>query len=308
MKVESMRRLPPLKALPAFEIAASRGSIGAAAQELHLTHSAVSRQIKSIEEYLGVSLFRRLNRRIELTPAGAAFLPSVRKTMQLLEASAAQIGGQTMQGPLIVSCLATFMMRWLIPRLYAFSAAHPGIDVRLAASHAPARFAADGIDIAIRIGRPPWPRRVAAHRMFSDRIGPVLAPTLQKRHRLTRPSDLKKAVLLHTDTRPQAWSDWLRLTGTRGLEAASGPRFEHTYFLLEAAASGLGVAIASLPLVKEDLAGGRLVAPLGFVRSPGSYYLLYPKSTPNAARIAAFAAWIMAEAEAESAFLPTASG
>lgn len=299
-----MRRLPPLKALPAFELAASRGSIGAAAQELHLTHSAVSRQIKSIEDYLGVSLFRRLNRRIELTPAGAAFLPSVRKTMQLLEASAARVAAQTTQGPLIVSCLATFMMRWLIPRLYAFSAAHPGIEVRLAASHAPARFAVEGIDIAIRIGRPPWPRRVAAHRMFPDRIGPVLAPALQKRHRLTRPSDLRKLVLLHTDTRPQAWSDWLRLTATHGLEAASGTRFEHTYFLLEAAASGLGVAIGSLPLVKEDLASGRLVAPLGFVTSPGSYYLLYPKSSPNSGRIAAFATWIMAEAEAERVSLP----
>jgi DNA-binding transcriptional LysR family regulator len=291
-----MRRLPPLKALPAFEIAATRGSIGAAAEELHLTHGAVSRQIKSIEDYLGVPLFRRLNRRIELTAAGTAFLPSVRKTLQLLEAATAQVAARSAQGPLIVSCLATFMMRWLIPRLYAFSAAHPGIDVRLSASHAPVKLGEDGIDVAIRIGRPPWPRRVAAHPLFPDRMGPVLAPALLERHRLTRPSDLRKLELLHTETRPQAWPDWMRLSGTGGIDPAGGRRFEHTYFLLEAAASGLGVAIASFPLVKEDLASARLVAPFGFVTGEGAYCLLHARTTPASARIAAFRAWILAEA------------
>jgi DNA-binding transcriptional LysR family regulator len=295
-----MRRLPPLKALPAFELAATRGSIGAAAEELHLTHGAVSRQIKSIEDHLGVALFRRLNRRIELTPAGAAFLPAVRKTLQLLEASASRVAAPSEQGPLIISCLATFMMRWLIPKLYAFNAAHPGIEVRLSASHAPPRFAEDGIDLAIRIGRPPWLRRIAAHRMFPDRIGPVLAPALLKRHRLTRPFDLRRLPLLHAATRPDAWADWLHLTGTPRIVAVDGPRFEHTYFLLEAAASGLGVAIGSYPLVQEDIARGRLAAPFGFVESPSSYYLLHPRSTPNARRIAALTRWIMAEAEGAS--------
>jgi DNA-binding transcriptional LysR family regulator len=286
-----------LKALPAFEIVASRASTSAAAEELHLTHGAVSRQIKSIEDYLGVLLFRRLNRRIELTPAGAAFLPPVRRTLQLLEAAAAQVTAQTAQSPLVVSCLATFMMRWLIPRLYAFSSGHPGIAVRLSASHAPVRFAEEGVDVAIRVGKPPWPRRVAAHRMFPDYIGPVLAPSLHARCPLTRPADLRSMILMLADTRPQAWSDWARLTGTRGIEAADGPRYEHTYFLLEAAASGLGVAIGSYALVKDDLAGGRLVAPLGFTASASSYYLLHPKSTPSAKRIAAFTAWILTEAQ-----------
>ncbi len=104
-------------------------------------------------------------------------------------------------------------------------------------------------------------------------------------------------VLLHTETRLEAWPDWLQLTGTQRIGAIDGPRFEHTYFLLEAAASGLGVAIGSYPLVQEDLARGRLAAPFGFVESPGSYYLLHPKSTPNAHRIAAFTAWIMAETQ-----------
>jgi DNA-binding transcriptional LysR family regulator len=137
-----------------------------------------------------------------------------------------------------VSCLATFIMRWLIPRLYTFGSAHPGIEVRLFASHAPVRFADEGIDVAIRIGKPPWPRRISAHRMFPGEIGPVLAPALKARHRLARPSNLRRLALLRTDTRPQAWSEWLRLTGRRDIAAADGPRYEHTYFLLEAAASG----------------------------------------------------------------------
>src|SRR5262245_56188931 len=185
----------------------------------------------------------------------------------------------------MVSCVATFMMRWLIPRLYAFSSAHPGIEVRLSAAHGPVRFAEDGVDVAIRIGKPPWPRRVSAHRLLPDWMGPVVAPELQRRHRLARPSDLRKVALLHSETRPAAWPDWLRLTGMQGVDAARGLRFEHTYFLLEAAASGLGVAIGSYPMVKDDLASGRLVAPFGLVASPSSYYLLHPKSTPSAAKI-----------------------
>jgi LysR family transcriptional regulator, glycine cleavage system transcriptional activator len=295
-----MRRLPPLKALPAFELAASRASITAAAQELHLTHGAVSRQIKSLEDYLGVALFRRFNRRIELTAAGAAFLPTVRQAMQVLEASAVEVAAQTRQGPLVVSCLATFMMRWLIPRLYAFSSAHPHIDVRLAASHAPVAFANDGIDVAIRLGKPPWPRGITAHRILADRIGPVLAPALRESRRLRRPADLRRLTLLHTETRSQAWRDWLRLTHTRGIDGSAGQRFEHTYFLLEAAASGLGVAMASYPLVQQDLDSGRLVAPFGFVASGSSYYLLHPNRVPSMAKTAAFRAWIMAQAETRS--------
>jgi LysR family glycine cleavage system transcriptional activator len=290
-----MRRLPPLKALPAFELAAGRASISAAAQELRLTHGAVSRQIKSLEDYLGVPLFRRFNRRIELTPAGTAFLPSVRQAMQLVEASATEVAARTRQGPLLVSCLATFMMRWLIPRLYGFGSRHPDIEVRLAASHAPVRFADDGIDVAIRLGKAPWPRNIAAHPFLADRMGPVLSPALLARHRIERPADLRRVALLHTETRPDAWPDWLRLMNTRDVDATAGPRFEHTYFLLEAAASGLGIAVGSQPLVQQDLDSGRLVAPFGFVASGNAYCLLHPKKGPNLAKIAAFRSWIVTE-------------
>jgi DNA-binding transcriptional LysR family regulator len=293
-----MRRLPPLKTLPAFEIAADRLSLSAAAEELHLTHGAISRQIKALEQHLGVQLFRRFNRRIELTPAGAALLPAVRQAMQLLEASASDVAAQTRRGPLVVSCLATFMMRWLIPRLYAFSAAHPGIEVRLSASHAPVDFAAGGMDLAIRLGKPPWPREVTARPFLADRMGPVLTPALLQFHRIRRPQDLARLDLLHTETRPAAWSQWLAIVsaGDADVDAGRGPRFEHTYFLLEAAASGLGAAIGSYPLVEQDLESGRLVAPFGFVPSGSSYHLLSPRMAPSRAKIAAFAKWLVAAA------------
>jgi len=295
-----MRRLPPLKALPAFEIAAARSSFSAAAAELHLTHGAISRQIKALEDHLGVPLFRRLNRRIELTAAGAALLPPVRQAMDVLEKSASQLAGEAKKGPLVVSCLATFMMRWLIPRLYAFGAANPSIELRLSASHAPVKFTADGIDVAIRLGKPPWPRGVAAYPLLPDRIGPVLSPGLLGNARIRRPADLRRLTLLHTETRPLAWSDWLHLAGGSGLDGSAGPRFEHTYFLLEAAASGLGVAIASYPLVRHELEAGRLVAPLGFLPSGNSYCLLHARKPPNPAKIAAFRAWMMAETRTAS--------
>lgn len=292
MKEPMPRRLPPLKVLPAFEIAAERLSFSAAAEELRLTHGAVSRQVKALEDHLGLALFRRLNRRIELTDAGAALLPSVTQALHQLEAGAAKVQARPRQGPLVVSCLATFMMRWLIPRLYAFNAAHPGIEVRLSASHAPVDFARDGVDAAIRVGKPPWPAGISAHAILAEQVGPVCAPAWLGSHRLRYASDLKRHTLLHTETRAQAWPDWIAATGTPGVDASAGLRFEHAYFSLEAAAGGLGVAIASLPLVESDLRSGRLVAPLGFVPSGRSYCLLTEKRSMGIPKITAFRRWL----------------
>src|ERR1044071_1083125 len=286
------RRLPPLKALPAFEEAARLSSFSAAARELNLTHGAISRQMKSLETHLGVRLFRRVNRRVELTDAGAAFLPAARTALDVVEASAARLSAATRQGPLVVSCLPTFMMRWLIPRLYDFNARHPAIDVRLSASSAPVDFAREGVDVAIRIGAKPWPEGIEAHAFMSEEIGPVCSPALAKRHKLRRPSDLGQHTLLHTETRADAWSDWLARSETAGVDAAQGPRFEHFYFLLEAAVAGLGVAVAPRPLVMEDLKLGRLVAPFGFVRSSRQYCLLYPAELAGLAKVGTFRSWI----------------
>ena len=299
-----MRRLPPLKALPAFEIAAETLSVSAAAKELHLTHGAVSRQIKAIEGHLGTALFARRNRSFALTAAGAAFAPVVRQALQLIETSAARLVAPAKQGPLVVSCLGTFMMRWLIPRLYAFSAAHPAIEVRLSASHLPVDFAAGGVDVAIRVGTPPWPRGVTARPFLIDRMGPVLAPALARKHRLKHAADLKALPLLHVETRPLAWPEWLKLAGVKNFAAGEGARFEHIYFMLEAAASGLGVAIGPYPIVESDLKAGRLVAPFGFLPSGRFYHVLRAKNAQNAAKAEAFVSWLVAEANAASGEQP----
>lgn len=287
------RRLPPLKALPAFEAAARHLSFTVAAEELHLTHSAISHQMKGLEGELGVPLFRRLNRRVELTEAGNVFLRAVRAALDVLETSAAQISAQAVQGPLVVSCLPTFMMRWLIPRLYDFNARHPDIGVRLSASFAPVDFARDGIDAAIRFGAAPWPEDVDAQAFLEEQIGPVCSPSLLKRKGLQRPTDLRQHTLLHTESRPDAWPQWLKLVGARGIDVATGPRFEHYYFLLEAAIAGLGVAVAPRPLVAEDLKLGRLVAPFEFKRSGRSYFILHPKERGQVAKIKTFRSWIV---------------
>ena len=291
------RRLPPLKTLPAFEIAAERASFSAAAGELHLTHGAVSRQIKALESHLGVPLFRRRNRRIELTEAGTAFLPGVRQALHLLEATTAQVATSPREGALVVSCVATFMMRWLIPRLYEFNALHRKIDIRLSASHAPVDFARDGIDVAIRLGKAPWPRNVSAAPFLADRVGPVCAPGLLKDSGSMRLSDLRRCALLSADTRPDAWSDWARARGA-AIDTGRCRPFEHMYFMLEAAASGLGVGIASHPLVEEDLRSGRLVAPFGFVPSGRSYCVLHAKALADNPKIAAFRSWIVGNGKA----------
>jgi LysR family glycine cleavage system transcriptional activator len=266
-----------------------------AAGELHLTHGAVSRQIQALESHLGVPLFRRRNRRIELTEAGAAFLPGVRQALHVLETSTAEVATSPRKGALVVSCVATFMMRWLIPRLYAFNALHRKIEVRLSASHAPVDFARDGIDIAIRVGRPPWPRNVAAAPFLADRIGPVCAPSLLNGRKTLRIAELRRHRLLHAETRAQSWSNWARARGA-AIDAGASQSFEHHYFMLEAAASGLGIGIASFPLVENDLKSGRLVAPFGFVPSGNSYCVLHARQAANNAKIAAFRSWIVSTA------------
>jgi LysR family glycine cleavage system transcriptional activator len=286
------RRLPPLKTLPAFEIAAERASFSAAAGELNLTHGAVSRQIKALESQLGVPLFRRRNRRIELTEAGTAFLPGIRQALHLIEAATAQVATSPREGALVVSCVGTFMMRWLIPRLYEFNALHPKIDVRLSASALPVDFAREGIDVAIRLGQPPWPRNVLATPFLPDRVGPVCAPALLKGRSSMRLTDLRRCPLLCADTRPDAWADWTQ-SRRIALDHRKARPFEHMYFMLEAAASGLGVAIASHPQVEEDLRAGRLVAPFGFTPSGRSYCVLHARALGDNPKIAAFRAWIV---------------
>ena len=287
------RALPSLNALRAFEAAARLGSVTAAAAELHVTHGAVSRQVKQLEAELGRPLFHRAGTGLRLSDAGAKLLPSLTAALDLMQAGVAQ-AARAGGGRLTVSCLGTFTMRWLIPRLFAFQAAHPGIEVQLAAGDAPVDFRRDGADLAIRVLRPPWPPGLIATPFVDEEVGPVLSAGLQDELHIADVEDLSRATLLHTETRSDAWSNWFANSGATATGPAAERTFEHFYFMLEAAAAGLGVAIGPRPLVSDDLAAGRLVAPFGFVPSGLSYVCLRPQT--DDANAALFESWLVRQA------------
>jgi len=288
------RDLPSLNALRAFEAAARHGSITAAADELHVTHGAVSRQVKQLEQVLGNPLFHRAGTGLRLSETGTRLLPVLTSAFDLIAAGVVQ-ATRGDEGKFTVSCLGTFSMRWLIPKLFLFRSAHPEIDVHLSADDAAVDFRRDGIDLAIRVISPPWPADLIVRPFVVEEVGPVLSPELQSALNLRASRDLSRASLLHTDTRPGAWPDWFARTGNAEVEPAAIQTFEHFYFMLQAAASGLGVAIGSKALVDDDIAAGRLVAPFGFVKSGLSYVSMRPKSDDG--RAALFEDWLVAQAD-----------
>jgi LysR family glycine cleavage system transcriptional activator len=297
-------RLPPLVALRAFEAAARHLSFTRAAQELGVTHGAISHQVRGLEEYLGFALFRRLPRRIVLTEAGEALFTKVCTAFDLLEMTTVQVVAAYTKRPLVVSCIATFSMRWLMPRLHQFKARHPDIDIHLCAPDSPVAFPRDDITVSIRTGRSDWPEDIVQEAFLDEECGPVCSPDLVQRCPLVHPEDLRYHTLLHTDTRKHAWYDWLRLTGVTGVDPTTGQHFETFYFLLQAAVSGFGVAIGPHPLVADDVGTGRLVAPFGFVPNGLSMYVSYPKARATDPQVVAFRDWLLEVGRA----LPSADG
>jgi DNA-binding transcriptional LysR family regulator len=186
-------------------------------------------------------------------------------------------------------------MRWLIPRLFRFKLAHPEIDLRLVTSDGPVDFSRDDLDLAIRAGVQPWAEGLQERIFLCERIGPVMSPTFKNLHEINRLADLKKVTWLHTETRSFAWDDWLARIKQPGLRPKNIQWFEHFYFMLQAAVSGLGVAIGPEPLVADDLASGKLLAPFGFIESEQDYRILRPqRGQPGTDE---FISWLTKEVE-----------
>lgn len=284
----------PLNALRAFEATARHGRMVTAAAELAVTHGAVSRQVRHLEQLLGVTLLEGPKNRLALTEAGRLLVESLTPAFAQIDAALRTVADPD-EGRLDVSCLGTFTMRWLIPRLHRFTAVHPRIDLHLSASHAPVDFARESYDVAIRVGRPAETPEVVAVPLFDEWVGPVLAPRLADTLRLDAPADLLAAPLIHPKTRRTAWADWAR---TRGLAQAipAGAEYEHFYVMLEAATAGLGVAVAPWPFVIDDIRAGRLVAPFGFTPSGQRYAALRRQRRNRKAE--QFCTWLAAEARA----------
>jgi LysR family transcriptional regulator, glycine cleavage system transcriptional activator len=291
-------RLPPLAALRCFEVAARLESFSQAADALHLTHGAVSRAVRAVEEDLGVALFERRNRRVFLTAAGRTLANAVREGLRTIEAATRSLRQSARNAPLTVSCEPTLLMRWLIPRLSSFQTAHPDIPIHLTAGGGPVTLG-HGVDLAIRRDDFLWPDHVSANRLFAERVGPVCrADRVEAFFAMTgdgSPVLRPTAPRLHSRTRPGAWDHWNAATGRTVPEAApDGPSqmFEHFYFSLQAAVAGLGVAIGPWQLVRDDVESGILAAPLGFVEDGSAYHLLSPEPLVDGGRAAPLLEWL----------------
>jgi DNA-binding transcriptional LysR family regulator len=265
-----------------------------AAEELGVTHGAVSRQVSHLEAVLGVALLEGPKNRLTLTQAGRELLEDLTPGFDRIEAGVRSLVDDG-TGTLDVSCLGTLTMRWLIPRLHRFQATYPEVEVRLSASDRSVDFARAAYEVAIRVTDHLLPEGAPVTHLFDELVGPVLAPKLAERLNLQTPQDLAGTPLLHTRTRPAAWASWASRVGWSGGDCP-GAEYEHFYFLLEAATAGLGVCIAPWPLVIDDIIAGRLLAPFGFVPSGQSYVAVRRPRQNRAAQ--AFCTWLMEEGKA----------
>lgn len=314
-------RLPPLNALRAFEVAARHLSFKKAAEELSVTPTAISHQIRQLEDFLGIELFRRLTRSIELTAEGEAMLAKVREGLECFAAAVERIRAPVIRERLVVVSPPSFASRWLMPRLKRFSETEPQIELHLVSSlnaveSEPAGVARifDSIDpregdsqVAICFGTGSYPG-FHVDRILSSGYVAVCSPKLlEGSHRLRKPADVRFHPLIHDDTlgersRP-TWDEWLRVAGVSGVDASTGPHFRDSGLALLAAIDGLGIALASKPLAATEVAAGRLVAPFKIlIRQQYSYYLVTPEALSGRPPVEAFRRWLMAEAAAMEEF------
>lgn len=290
-----VRQLPPLNALRVFEAAARRGSFTAAACELHVTQSAISQQIRLIEDRLNVALFRRTPRGVALTKVGEQYLASVQSIFDDLVEATELVRNATIK-PLRICSLPTFGTRWLAPRLPSFQEAYPEIEITLNVSLNWADFEQDDIDVAIIHGRPPWPR-LAACLILVQHITPVCHPELLEGPKAIRcPADICNHTLLHVVREANEWNEWLKAAGVRSVDAQRSLNFDSTKMTLDAAMNGLGVAMGRQPFVIDELQDGRLVAPFPLqLQSESAYYLAYPEDMKNRPEIGIFQDWMLSE-------------
>lgn len=316
--------LPPLNALRAFEAAARHLSFKNAAVELSVTPTAISHQIKSLEDFLDLPLFRRLTRALELTPQGEAMLPKVREGLECFASAVENAHTRVTSGRLIVVLPPSFATRWLVPRLRRFAEVAPSLNLHIIRSlqtidtDPPTGGGAfekvdlrqDDSMVVIRFGAGPYPG-FHVDRMFGSDYIAVCSPKLMAADPPLRvPADIRQQVLLHDDataidrTGP-GWGDWLRLAGVMGVDSNAGPHFSDSGLVYVAALDGLGVALASKPLVANAIAQGRLVAPFDVaVGQHFAYHLVIPEAIIHRPSVQAFRQWLLEEAKTEEPCRP----
>jgi LysR family transcriptional regulator, glycine cleavage system transcriptional activator len=291
-----MTALPSLNGLRAFEAAARHLSFTRAAAELNVTQTAISHQIRRLEEQLGVRLFLRQSRALLLTREAQEYLPAVRAAFEDLRAATERLRRPEKAQALTVSTMASLAAKWLLPRLAGFQEAHPGIEVRISTSSHLVDFRREEVDVAIRYGRGRWPGLTADWLMAED-IFPVCSPALLAGERpLKRPQDLAHHTLIHATLAREDWQLWLTAAGLpTALASRPGLTFDLSLMALQAAIDGLGVALGRTPFVEADIAAGRLVVPFD-VKLPAEagFYVVAPQETAQTPKIALFRDWLIA--------------
>ena len=292
------KRLPPLNALRVFDAAARHLSFTRAADELFVTQAAVSHQIKSLEDFLGLKLFRRRNRSLLLTEEGQSYFQDIKEIFSQLTEATRKLQSRSAKGALTVSLLPSFAIQWLVPRLSSFNSAYPGIDVRIQAVDREVDKLADDVDVAIFYGRGNWPG-LRVEKLYAEYLLPVCSPLLLTGDKpLKTPEDLAMHTLLHDASR-RDWQTYTRQLGLN-LNVQQGPIFSHSAMVLQAAIHGQGIALANNVMAQSEIEAGRLACPFNDVLvSKNAFYLVCHDSQAELGKIAAFRQWILAKAAAE---------
>jgi LysR family glycine cleavage system transcriptional activator len=293
--------LPPLNAIKAFEAAARRGSFVKTAKDLHVTHWAIGKQIRLLEDWLGVPLFERRARGVALTDQGADLLTDVSSALSRLTSATGRLRGpqsaRRVSGVVRVNVLPSIALRWLLPRLSEFQESYSSVDVKVSTTSRRLRYVGTAFDIGIRWGVEHGPG-IQCETLMPDRRLPVCSPRILRDRPIETAHDLRRHTLLHSTTTRSAWTQWFSAAGAPGLAPVRHLELDHTYLQLQAAVDGLGIALGSLPLIEADIAAGRLVCPLaGPELRDDDYQLVIHEDRLRDPAIKAFRSWIRAAAK-----------
>ena len=293
------RRMPPLNALKAFEAAARHLSFTAASAELNVTQAAISHQVRTLENYIGLNLFNRAHQRLSLTNAGKSYLPMLTKSFDLIGLGYKEIITDKKSTHLNIKAPSSFSVQWLLPRITAYQQQHPDIDVNLSAQDNDISFFPDAFDIEIQYLLEP---SLKSHStlLFAEEIFPVCSPELLTGPEpLLQPSDLAKYRLLHINFYPEDWATWLAHAGVSNVNSELGHRFDQSMLTLNSAIHGSGIALARSPIVNQKLANGSLVEPFNIrLPSQGGYWLTTKSDLTTCTHVANFKDWLLQECHA----------
>jgi LysR family glycine cleavage system transcriptional activator len=288
-------QLPPLAALQAFEAAGRRMSFRHAAEELNITASAVSHRIRALEDHLQIRLFHRLNRGLALTEVGRRYFSSVQEIFVRITKATSEVAGNAVSRKLTIHSVPSIGSLWLMPRLHAFVAQHPDVDLRISGSPEPANFVSDQVDVDIRYGRPVW-KGVQFEPLLTETVAPLCSPSLlEGPNAISAPEDLATATLIELESAVMGWNDWFQLNGMAPLQGNHRLHFDRSLMSIQAGVDGLGVILDSTTLAASELAAGRLVIPFaGRTKNleVTGHYLVYPKGHAQGPLVREFLAWI----------------